>query len=54
MRSYDIAFMHGSDVTMLVMVAYLGIVGAAWISTRALEMRELFKFNSASRNFDLI
>ncbi|KAK9157774.1 hypothetical protein Scep_004348 [Stephania cephalantha] len=26
MRSYDIAFMHGSDVTMLVIVAYLGIV----------------------------
>ncbi|KAK9168540.1 hypothetical protein Syun_000680 [Stephania yunnanensis] len=26
-----------------------GNSGAAWISTRALEMRELFKFNSASR-----
>ncbi|KAK9134115.1 hypothetical protein Scep_013643 [Stephania cephalantha] len=36
MRSYCIVFMHGSNVTMWVIVAYLGIVG-----TRVLEMREL-------------
>ncbi|KAK9151857.1 hypothetical protein Syun_010166 [Stephania yunnanensis] len=31
-----------------------GNSGTAWISTCALEMRELFKFNSASRIVQLI